>query len=101
MNDLPLDWRYWAAIAGAALYVATRDAETESVKRRLVKTAASAFLAIGVSREAAPYLGGSEIAAAVAIMALGTLALDIATGLLRDRTLIAEIVKRRLGGGGQ
>lgn len=94
------DWRYWAAVAGAAIYVAARDAETESIKRRIVKTVASAGLALGGSRELAPWVAGSEIAAAVLLMAFGTLALDLATGLIRDRALIRDIVRRRLGGGG-
>ena len=98
MLDKP--WEYWAAILGAMLYVATRDAETESLSRRVAKTIASALLAIGLAPGTASYVGDNEIAAAVLLMAFGTLVLDILTALILDRDLIKSIVRRRFGGDG-
>ena len=91
---------FWAVIIGMVLYVATRDAETESIPRRMAKTGASAFLAYGLSPTIAPYVRGSETIAAVGIMAAGLFVLDTMTALVSDREFIKEMIRRRLGGGG-
>ena len=93
------DWRYWATMAGVAIWVGIRDAEREPVLRRVAKTGASGLLAYGAGPEVAPYLGGSEIAAAVALMAFGLLALDVASGIIGDRDFIRDMLRKRLGGG--
>lgn len=49
-----IDWRYWATMAGVAIWVGIRDAEREPILRRLTKTAASALLAYGAGPSAAP-----------------------------------------------
>ena len=90
---------YWAVLAGMVIYVATRDAEAEALTRRLLKTAASALLTIGLSPEVAARLGVSEVLAAVGLMAFGMLGLDVATALIRDRDFIRELIKSRIGGG--
>lgn len=97
MLNKPLE--YYAVLAGMVLYVASRDAEKEALWRRIVKTIASAFLAIGLSPALAQYLRGSENMATVAIMALGMLALDVTTALVGDREFIKELIRARLGGG--
>lgn len=96
----PIDWRYWAVLAGTALYLAARDAEKEPLLRRVAKTAASGLLAYGGSAELAIWLNGSEIAAAVIIMAFGLIVLDTATALIKDRALFRQIIRARLGAGG-
>lgn len=98
MLSKPLE--YWAVLAGMVLYAATRDAERESILRRVAKTAASALLAVGLSPALAPWLQGSEVFAAVVIMAFGALALDVGTALISDREFIKDLIKRRVGGGG-
>lgn len=95
----PIDWRYWATMAGVAIWVGIRDAEHEPILRRVAKTSASALLAYGAGPEVAPYLGGSEIAATVALMAFGLLALDVLSGLVSDRDFIRDMLRRKLGGG--
>ncbi len=97
MLQKPLE--YWAVLIGMVLYAASRDAETEAIWRRVVKTIASAFLAVGLSPSLAPYLRDSETAATVAIMAFGMLALDVATALIGDRQFIKDLIKARFGGG--
>jgi len=92
-------WEFWAVVLGMAFYVATRDAETEALPKRVVKTAASALLAYGLAPEIAPWTGGNEIVAAVVVMAFGLLVLDVATALLMDRDFIKEVIRNRLGGG--
>ena len=67
---------YWAVLIGMVLYAAARDAQREPLWTRAVKVFASAFLTFGLSPTIAPYLRGSETAAAVAVMAFGLLALD-------------------------
>lgn len=96
MLNKPLE--YWAVLIGMVLYVAARHAEGEAFWRRLVKTAASALLAVGMSHEVAPYLRGSEALATVAIMAFGLLVLDIGTALVQDRAFIKDLIRKRLGG---
>lgn len=91
-------WEFWAVLIGMAVYVATRDAETESLSKRASKTVASALLSFGLAPELASYTQGNEIAAAVLIMAFGLIALDLMTAVLMDRDFIKEIIKKKLGG---
>ncbi len=98
MLNKPLE--YWAVLIGMVLYAASRDAEKEPLVKRVVKVAASAFLAVGLSPSFAPYLRGSETAAAVAIMAFGLLILDVGTAIIGDRKFIQDLIKSRIGGGG-
>lgn len=96
MLNKPME--YWAVLIGMVLYAASRDAEKEALWRRVVKTIASAFLAVGLSPALSPYLRDSETAATVAIMAFGMLLLDVVTSLIGDRQFIRDLIKSRLGG---
>lgn len=98
MTNKPLE--YWAVLIGMVLYAASRDAEREALVKRVVKTLASAFLAVGLSPTLAPWLRGSETAATVAVMAFGLLALDVATAIIGDRAFIKDLIRARFGGGG-
>lgn len=98
MQQKPLE--YWAVLIGMVLYVAARHAESEALWIRIVKTGASALLAVGGSADVAPYLNGSEKAAVVVIMAFGLLVLDIGTALIQDRPFIKDLIMKKLGGGG-
>lgn len=91
-------FEYWAVLAGMVLYVMTRDAEQESISRRIAKTLASAFLSYGLSPTIAPWTWGSELAAAVLTMAFGLIILDTMTVLLSDREFVKKIIRKRLGG---
>lgn len=99
MPQKPLE--YWAVLIGMVLYDAARDAPREPLLARAVKVFASAFLTFGLSPTIAPYLRGSETAAAVAVMAFGLLALDVLTALVGDRAFIKDLIKARFGGGGK
>lgn len=90
---------FWAVLVGMSLYVATRDAEKEALKTRLAKTAASAFLAYGMSDDFAGYVGNNETFAAVIIMGFGLFALDLGTALLLDREFIKELIRNKIGKG--
>jgi len=96
MLQKPLE--YWAVLIGMVLYAAARDAQREPIWTRAVKVVASAFLTFGLSPSIAPYLQGSETAAAVCVMAFGLLALDVATALVGDRAFIKGLIKQRFGG---
>lgn len=90
---------FWLILAGMTLYVIARDAEREPVRLRLIKTAASILLTIGLAGDLAlrfPFLG--EVGAAVMIMALGLFVLDMATALIQDRDFIKEVIRKRFGG---
>ena len=97
MQEQHIDWRYWAVMAGTAIYLGMRDAEKEPLRRRIAKTAASGLLAYGGSAEISRWVYGSEIAAAVIIMAFGLIVLDTATAIIKDRAFIKSIVGHRLG----
>lgn len=99
LREKPIE--LWMTIIGLAIYVGMRDAETESISRRIGKTLASGFLALGVSPSIAEWAGFSEIIASVMVMTCGLLALDVLTGIVADREFMKQIVKRRLGGGQQ
>ena len=90
-------WEFWTVIAGMAVYVATRDAETESLSKRVSKTVASGLLTFGLAPELAPFTQNNEIAAAVIIMAFGLIALDLMTAVLMDRDFIKEVIRKKLG----
>lgn len=90
---------YWFAIVGVSLWLMGRDAETEGLSRRVVKTIASALMAIGLTKDISEWLGFSETIAAVMIMAFGLMILDLATALIADRTFIKDIIKNRIGRG--
>lgn len=90
---------YWAVMCGMAIYVATRDAERESIGVRIGKTLMSALLAFGLAPSLAVWLSGSEMFATVAIMAFGQILLDVATAIARDKDFIKSLVQKRMGGG--
>jgi hypothetical protein len=89
---------YWLVLLGMVIYVAMKDAESAPLQRRLVKTVASGLLAVGFSKEIAPWLNGSEAIATVLIMAAGTIILDIGVALISDREFIKDLIRKRLGG---
>ena len=94
-----IDWRYWATMAGVAIWVGIRDAEREPIRRRVAKTTASALLGYGAGPTLATHFGIPDIAATVALMAFGLLALDVLSGIVSDRDFIKDALRRRLGGG--
>jgi hypothetical protein len=96
MFHKPLE--YWFVLFGMVLYAATRDAENQPLAKRYGKVLASAFLAVGLAPELAPYLRGSETIATVAIMAVGILVLDVGVALLQDRAFIKSLIRQKLGG---
>lgn len=91
-------WEFWAVIVGMAFYVVTRDAETESLAKRITKTLASALLAFGLSAEIAPYMGDNQIAGALCIMAFGLILLDLITALILDKDFIKSVIVKKVGG---
>lgn len=90
---------YWAVLIGMVLYAATRDADRQPWAKRYGKVLASAFLALGLSPELAPYLRGSETLATVAVMAVGIVVLDVIVAVVADRDFIKSLIRERLGGG--
>lgn len=89
---------YWAVFMGMAIYLVTRDRDTETLLFRISKTIASGLIAVGTSDAVADYLSVSDTIATVFIMAFGLIFLDLITGVARDREFIKEILKSRLGG---
>jgi len=90
---------YWAVIIGMIFYVMSRDAEREPVVRRATKTVASALLSYGLSPTLAPITRGSEVLAALAVMALALVLLDTITAIFADREFVKDLVRRKFGKG--
>lgn len=90
-------WEFWTVFAGMAVYVGSRNAETESTQKRVLKTTISGLLTVGLAPEVAPYVNDSETVAAVLIMGFGLIVLDIGTGLLADKDLIMDLVRKKIG----
>lgn len=91
---------FWLILVGMTLYVASRDAEKEPIRRRITKTAASILLTLGFAErlaDAAPWMG--ETGAAVIIMTVGLILLDVATALVQDRQFVKDLILKKLGGG--
>lgn len=89
---------YWAILVGMAVYVVSRDAETESISKRFSKMFASGLLAYGTSSEISTYIGIGEGFAAIIVMAFGMVILDMGTALLSDKDFFKELVKKKFGG---
>lgn len=88
---------YWLAFAAALLWVAMREAETESLKRRLVKTLASGGLAIGLSDDIAEWSGVPPVVVAVGIVLFGLLVVDLTAALIADRSFLREVIASKMG----
>ncbi|MBE2275785.1 MAG: hypothetical protein IAE87_05750 [Rhodobacteraceae bacterium] len=95
MLGKPLE--YWLALAGATIWIAARDAESEALGRRVAKIVASAALTVGLSPSVADYFNVSEIWVVVAIMAFGLVILDMLTALIHDQPLIRDLMRAWLG----
>ncbi|KQI66972.1 hypothetical protein AN189_18125 [Loktanella sp. 3ANDIMAR09] len=89
---------FWLIVAGMLIYVATRAAENDPIMMRAAKAATAGLLGVGGSHEVAPFVRGSEVIAAVLIMAFAQLVLDVATAIMSDREFIKSLVRKRLGG---
>ena len=95
MIEKPVE--YWFVLMGLALRMIFIRAEEAPILMRLGKTASSAMLSLGLSESAAPYFGGSELLAGLAIMSLGLLLLDSVSGIFADREFFKELVRLWLG----
>ncbi|MCB5199013.1 hypothetical protein LGQ03_07155 [Loktanella sp. TSTF-M6] len=89
---------FWCIVAGMLIYVATRSAENDPIMMRFAKALTAGLLAVGGSHEVAPYVRGSEVIAAVLIMAFAQLALDVGTAIFSDREFIKALIQKRFGG---
>lgn len=90
-------WEFWSVLAAMAIYVITRNSETENIYKRITKTIMSGLLTVGMTDDVAPYVNNSHTIAAVLIMGFGLIILDIITGLLADKELIKEMIKKKWG----
>ena len=86
---------FWVSLASAAVYVWSRDHTLPKIQR-LVQAVTSAGMGYGAARGGV-FAGWNEILVAVAVTALGPLALDTLSGLVRDRAVLLAIIKGRLG----
>ena len=92
-------FEYWAVLLGMVVYVGMKNADSDSLRKRIGKTGASALLAVGFAPELATYTRDSETIATAVIMAVGLLVLDAVTALIMAREFIKELVRKKLGGG--
>lgn len=90
---------YWLALIGAAIYVALRDSEKERPIRRVLKLLSAGAITLGLSNGLAEYMNIREAWAAVALMVLGQIMLDLLTALVGDRNFMKDLIRSWLGKG--
>ena len=96
MMSKPLE--YWIALAALVIYVASRNAENDPILKRVTKTVVSAGLTLSLSPDIASRLGANETWAAVIIMAIGFVVLDVFTSTVGNRTFIRNLIRSRIKG---
>lgn len=89
---------YWIAMAALVVYVASRNAENDPILKRVTKTVVSAGLTLALSPDIAVRTGANETWAAVVIMAIGFVVLDVFTSTVGSRTFIRSVIKSRFKG---
>lgn len=89
---------YWIALVTLAIYVVARNAEAEPIRRRVIKTMVSAGLTLALSPTIAVYVHADETWAAVIIMSVGFMALDVFTSTVGSRAYLRSIIRSKLGG---
>jgi hypothetical protein len=88
---------YWAILCGMVFYVVMRDAERETILRRMVKTVTSALLAYGLSPALSTVFNGSENVAVIAVMSLGLITLDTASAIFSEKDFVRKVFLRFVG----
>ena len=88
---------YWIAVATLVVYVASKNAESEPILRRVVKTMVSAGLTLSLSPQVSVKLGINETWAAVIIMSIGFVVLDVFTSTVGNRTFIKSMIRSKFG----
>ena len=89
---------YWIALVALVIYVASRNAENDPILKRVIKTVVSAGLTVALSPDIAARLHADETWAAVVIMAVGFVVLDVFTSTVGSRTFIQSVIRSRLKG---
>lgn len=90
----------WAGILAGMIYVYLKS-PLPSVSGRLSEALVSGLIAYAAGEWAAEFAGVREPVAVILLAAVGYVALDVARSLVADRQVIAEILRRRFGGGGR
>lgn len=96
MMQKPIE--YWFGIAAVALYLAFKNAEDSPIITRIVKTVVSAGLTIALSPTIASYLNADETWAAVIIMAIGFVVLDVFAMTVGNRKFLQAVIRNRISG---
>jgi len=89
---------YWIGVIAVALYVVTRNAEADPILKRIVKTVVSGGLTVSLSPTIADYIHANETWAAVIIMAIGFMVLDVFTMTVGNRKFLQSIIRNRIAG---
>jgi hypothetical protein len=89
---------YWIALVALVIYVASRNAENDPILRRVTKTAVSAGLTLALSPDIAARLHANETWAAVIIMAIGFVVLDVFTSTVGNRAFLRSVIRGRITG---
>lgn len=93
---------FWAALAGGFIYVIQR-ARSDPWYSRITKAIVAALFALAFARDLSSYVRDNEALAAILIMLLGEVVLDIFTAIASDRQFwsetIKEVIRKRLGVG--
>lgn len=90
---------FWVALIAGMLIVIERHKEKPMVARALI-AAISGGIGYSMAPEVAAYTGRSEVLAVMVLTTFGYLVIDLTTSLIQDRDFVKDIVKSRLGKGG-
>lgn len=89
---------FWIALVVGVLIVIERHREKSAVARAVI-AAISGGIGYSMAPEFAAWTGRSETLAVMVLTAFGYLLLDLGAALIADRSLIKDVIRRRLGGG--
>ncbi len=90
---------FWIALGAGVLFVLLNNPE-KSLWKRAAIAAMSGGLGFALAPDVAVWTGRSEALCAMALTALGYMALDLVASLIADRTLIKDVIRRRSGSDG-
>ena len=88
---------YWAVLLGSAIYV-WKSSKGTNLYSRAATVAAAALLGVGLSSDIAKMTNIPESFVLGLIIVFSDVLLEFATAFLRDREVLIDIIRQRLGG---
>lgn len=93
-------YEFWVALIAGMLVVIERHKEKPLLSRALI-AAISGGVGYSLAPELASWSGRSEVLAVMVLTTFGYLAIDLGMSLLADRQFVMDLIRSRLGKGGE